>query len=241
MKTPLHLFALRVTKYSDSKSILSAYTLQHGRMAFAIPAGAGREASRRRALFMPMTPIECISDIRPDREIHTLSEPRALMALHNTHSNPVKSAICLFLAEVLSVTLRESENDAALWHYIYRSIEALDSLRTDKVANFHICFMMGLSQFLGISPDTSYYKEGMTFDMVDATFRLSAPLHSNYQAGSNARLVKTLTRLNYRNMHKLRLAKADRNAILDEILRYYTMHYVSLGNLKSLDVLRALF
>ncbi|MDE5662357.1 MAG: recombination protein O N-terminal domain-containing protein, partial [Muribaculaceae bacterium] len=50
MYTHLDCIALRTTKVSDSKNLLSAWTRTHGRLTFSLPAGAGREARRRRAL-----------------------------------------------------------------------------------------------------------------------------------------------------------------------------------------------
>ncbi|MDE6153062.1 MAG: recombination protein O N-terminal domain-containing protein, partial [Muribaculaceae bacterium] len=53
MYTTLDCIALRTVRHSDRHSILSAYTRQRGRMSFLIPAGNGREATRRRAMLMP--------------------------------------------------------------------------------------------------------------------------------------------------------------------------------------------
>ncbi len=54
MLRTLNLIPLRVIPYSDRNSILSAYSRELGRVSFVVPAGAGREARRRRALLMPM-------------------------------------------------------------------------------------------------------------------------------------------------------------------------------------------
>ena len=50
MYEPLECIALRTTRISDSKSLLSVWERTRGRLTFAIPAGASREARRRRAL-----------------------------------------------------------------------------------------------------------------------------------------------------------------------------------------------
>ena len=241
MKTHLELVVLRVTKYNDKKSILTAYALQHGRIAFAIPAGNGRETIRRKALFMPLALTECVADIRPGRDIHTLSEPRAIIPLLNNYRHPIKNALCMFLSEVLLNVVREPISDPAIWEFISRSIVLLDSLPSTHTSNYHICFMLGLAQLLGISPDESSYKPGYVFDMVDAIFRPSTPMHSDYLIGEESDVVHTLLRLKYHNMHKFKASRTERNRILDSILHYYTLHYTSMSNLKTLDVLRALF
>ena len=43
------------------------------------------------------------------------------------------------------------------------------------------------------------------------------------------------------NMHIFRLSRADRNAILDLLLQYYSTHFGSTSSLRSLAVVRSLF
>ncbi len=241
MKRHLHLIALRTVKYSDRHNILIAYSRECGRVAFAIPAGAGREASRRRALLMPLGLVECVADIRPGQDVLLMHEPRAGMALHGIHAHPVKSAVALFLAEVLAVVLREGPADETLYEYVSRSVAMLDSIRADRVANFHLCFLYGLGRHLGIEPDMDGYRPGTVFDMVDGCFRMSAPMHRHYLPSTEAAAVAALSRMTYVNMHRFRMSRHERNNLLDGILRYYSLHYTALGSLKSLDVLRVLF
>ena len=44
MLRELHCIALRTIKYNERHSILSAYSLEVGRVSFLVPAGAGKEA-----------------------------------------------------------------------------------------------------------------------------------------------------------------------------------------------------
>lgn len=169
-----------------------------------------------------------------------MKEPKADIISHGIHSNPIKSALALFIAELLSVVLREYQEDKALFMFLRQSIERLNDA-TVGVANFHLCFLFRLGRFVGIEPDVSTYQEGRIFDMVDGTFRLTAPLHSQYLSPQDSAVVALLSRMSYDNMHKFRLSRENRNQMLDVILEYYTIHYASLSSLKSIDVLRALF
>ncbi len=240
MYQQLHCIALRTIKYSERHSILSAYSLELGRISFLIPAGAGREAVRRRALMMPLGTFECIGDIRQGRDIHTMREPRATKVQHGIHSHPVKGAIALFIAEVLSAVLRENQEDLALYAFLEYAIEKLNSTG-DSVSNFHICFLYRLGRFIGIEPDISTYREGRIFDMLDGTFRNTAPLHTNYLKQEAATVVAALSRMTFDNMHRFKFNRYQRHELLDTILKYYTIHYATLSSLRSIDVLRALF
>ena len=51
--------ALKMTRYSDTQSILTAYSREWGKVAFAVSVGKGKGASRLRALTMPLGLVEC--------------------------------------------------------------------------------------------------------------------------------------------------------------------------------------
>lgn len=240
MKQTLNLIALRTIRHNERHNIFTAYSLECGRMAFAVPAGGGKVASRMRALMMPLSMLECEADVRPGREVHLLGNVRTLMPLHSIAANPVKNSLALFLAEVLGAVLREGPPDAGVWHYVAHGICQLESMPPNRLANFHLCFLTGLASCLGIAPDCAGYRCGMTFDMVDARFRTTAPLHSAFLGPDEAQAVGTLLRLTYANMHRWRLDRATRARVLDGILEYYTLHHTALNNLRSLDVLHAL-
>ncbi len=240
MLRPLHCIALRTIKYNERHSILSAYSLELGRVSFLVPAGAGREAARRRALLMPLGTFECIADMRHGQDIHIMKEPRADVITHGIHSHPVKSAVALFIAELLSIVLRESQEDAALYAYLRQAIKRFNDVSVGT-ANFHICFLFRLGRFIGIEPDVSTYRPGSVFDMVDGRFRLTAPMHSHYLNPEDADVVAALSRMTFDNMQRFRLSRENRNRILDVILDYYAIHYASLSSLRSIDVLRSLF
>lgn len=241
MKQKMQFIALRTVRYSDRHSILSGYSLEFGRVAFAIAAGSGREAVRRRALLMPLSIVECVADIKPGREVSVMHEPRSLSPLMGLRTNPVKSSVALFLAEVLGVVLRDGPPDAALYNYMCRSIGVLDVLPAERSANFHICFLWGLGRFIGIEPDTEEYRPGMIFDMADGRFRLTAPLHRHYLDAGQSEVVASLSRMTFANMWLFRMNRRQRNELLDGILTYYSLHYTGLQSLRSLDVLRELF
>lgn len=241
MKETLHLIALRTIRHNERNSVLTAYTLEHGMMAFLQPAGAGKEAARRRALLMPMGLVEGVADIRPGRDIHPIGQLTAPLPLQSLRSNPIKSSVAMFLAEVILSLHRESQPDAAVWHYIKESIVALDAIPANEAANFHITFLVRMMPLLGIMPDISTYKPGSVFDMANGVFRSSAPLHRDYLTSDRAALLPRLSQITYINMHLFKHTRDERARLLDGLLHYYTLHYAPMTSLRTLDILRTLF
>lgn len=237
----MHIVALRTVRYSDSQNILTAYSREAGRVAFLLPAGGGKEAVRRRCLLQPMSMAEIVAQVTPGREIHRLGEVRPMMPTHGIAANPVKTSVALFLAEVLGVALREGGADQRVFDYIAHSIEVLDATPTGSVANFHLCFLWGLGEMLGIAPDTGNYAEGKVFDMTDGTFRRTPPLHNDYLMSEEARGVARLGRMTYANMGRFRMSRTERDHVLELMLRYFSIHHADMSGIRSLEILRSLF
>lgn len=236
----LSLIALKVTKHSDKQSILTALSRERGRMSLAIPAGTGKSAARIRALTMPLCVLECVAEHHPGREIVPMRQARQLMPLSSIHSNPVKQMVAMFIAEILNALLRETNEDAALFDFITRSIAILEEADASGTANFHICFLYQLGRLLGIEPDTSTYFPGRILDIRDGIWRASFPLHSDYLTPEESAAAFRLSRMTFSNYYIYRYAREERNRILDLLLNYLSVHYVSLRNIHSLEILRSM-
>lgn len=240
MYQPLHCIALRTIKYNDKNSILSVYSLEMGRLSFLVSAGNGREANRRRAMFMPLSIFECVASIKPGRDLHTMRDPRVLVPLHGLHTHPMKGSVAMFIAEMLNGVLRETQSDDATFAFLIDAISRFDVM--DKgIANYHLCFLYRLGRFIGIEPDISTYREGSVFDMQDGRFRMTPPLHHKYLGVEDSRVLAMLSRITFDNMRFYRFNRNQRNEMLDKILEYYAIHYSSLSQMQSLDVLRCLW
>lgn len=244
MKEKINFVALRTTKVNDSMSILSAYSLEHGRISFVVNASKGREANRRRALLMPLGVIECQAELKPGRGLYFMSEPHSLVAVERIYSNPVKNAVALFLAEFLNVATKESAPDAPLFRYIVESIVRLAESGSRQAANFHICFLMRLGVFMGIEPDFSTWRRGYLFDMAEGVFKRQVDTLGlrNVLDLSESEALHRLRRLNFDNFGYWRFGQNERREVLEKILIYYSMHLTAaLSSLRSFDVLRMLF
>lgn len=243
MYKSLDCIALRTIRYSDKNSILTAYTRQAGRLSFLIPAGTGRQAGRLRALLMPMGRFECVADIRPGRDIYQIRDVKAVVL--PPVADPLRSTLALFIADMLSMLLREPIADSLLFDFLDESLRRLEgssaasgSLRGAGLLNFHICFLLRLARFLGIEPDWHTYKEGSVFDLSDGIFRQSPPLHRHFLPPGESQVAQLLGRMTFRNLGHYRFSRFERNTILDRILLYYQTHYPSVGEPGSLSILR---
>lgn len=241
MKQVLHIISLRTVRHSDKHNIVRAYSREQGNVAFAVSAGKTAEAMRRRAMLMPLGVVECVGVRRPGSDIMMMSDARSIYQGASMRLDPAKNAVTLFVAEFLGVVLREGAPDERMYDFLTACIKVLDGASGRGVANFHICFLVGMARMLGVMPDTEGYREGMLFDMLDGCFRVTAPLHSRWLNANESRGAAMLGRMNFGNMHRYRYSRKERNDVLDGILRYYESHYGGVRDMKSPGVLRELF
>lgn len=236
----MHCIALRTVRLSDSKNLLSVWSREAGRITFAVPAGASREARRRRAITAPLGAFEGVCDIRPDREIHSVRDVMPMAGSAAMNPSPQQTLTSLFLAEVLDRLLASCAPDDVLSDYLFSSFEIFKNLKGRAAANFHLLFLFGLSYFTGIAPDLDGYARGAVFDLRDGRFRTAEPLHHDIVEGDMARALPLLAALPLSKGGRLRLSREQRNDALDMILRYFSFHLVPLDSIKSLEILRGL-
>ena len=101
--------------------------------------------------------------------------------------------------------------------------------------------MMRLSRFIGFMPNVDDYVEGDFFDMRNACFVRTSPLHPDYLSPEDASHVITLLRMNFETMHLFRLTRSERNRIVDIIILYYRLHVASFPEMRSLNIVRELW
>lgn len=242
MYRQIECISLRTVRHSDSHSILTAYSRELGRLSLSLPAGKGRGAMRLRSLLMPLGRFECVADMRPNREIHPMRDVRPLGM--PPVADPVRSSVALFIADFLTGVLREQATDQRLYAFLDEAVSALSDttsplrLSSPSLANFHICFLVRLTRYLGIEPDASTYLPGRYFDMGGGVFTPFPPATRNFLPAGESEMAATLLRLTFRNMGRLRLSRFERNTILDRLLQYYRTHFPSIAEPRSLDILR---
>ncbi len=231
---------LHVIRYNDKHSIAQVYTDMRGRMALLLPQGATRAARMRNAMFMPLSVLEFEACVVPGREIVSFKDCRYVMSPSGIYASPEKSAVAMFMCELLGRSIQESERNEPLFNFITASVQLLDSIERG-VANFHICFLYHLGAFIGIQPDTATYHEGYWFDMINGVFSSSHPMHTNVLAPRAAAVIMLLSRMTFANLHHFRFNREQRNEILDIAISYYKLHNSTIGAMKSPDILRQLF
>ena len=226
--------------YNEKYAIIYMYTEAFGRASYLVSRMRGKRGGLSKALFAPLTVWELEVDHRPKRDLHRIKEAHVCFPLTAVAGDPVKSMVALFLSEVLFRVVREQEPDLRLFQYLYESIHLLEY--ADKgIANFHLVFLLGLLQPLGIFPSVESYHPGDYFDMLNGLFTDALPLHSHFLNETDSAAFVRLLRIGFENMALFGFSRQDRHAIIQHILTYYRLHLPDFHEIISLSILQSLF
>ncbi len=240
MQEKLEGIVINVIKYNEKHNIAHVYTNKLGMLGFLVRQGTTHASRMRNAMFMPLSLIEFEARLQPSRELGTLHDVRRTAMLMSIYSDPMKNAVAMFLSELLSHTIHEQEQNMVLYSYIRSCILRLEEAQS-SVANFHICFLYQLGQFIGIQPDIDSYQEGYWFNMNEGVFTKHPHAGVKSLPPPQAQVLPLLSRMTFDNMHHFKFSREQRNEMLEIILGYYRLHHSTLGSLRSPDVLQQLF
>lgn len=231
---------LRSIKYNDSTYIVDIYTKQRGRTSFSVKVSRSRKGSIKPNLLQPLSMLEFEADFRPINNLHTIREAKFYYPFKSISGNPYKSAVGLYLAEILYYSLREETQNTTLFTYLTHSLQWLDESE-DNISNFHLVFLIHLLRFLGLYPNTENYRKGDYFDLQNACFTPQPPFHPSFLNPEEASYLLYLMRINYKTMHLYSMTQRVRRRCLSVINEYYRLHLPEFPNLHSLEILSQLF
>ena len=234
---------LDIVKHSDRHNVVTLYTRSRGRMAFLSTASKGKVGKMKNSRIMPLACISADINLKGNRDLHLLPSVAPICVWRTLYFDPVKSSLVFFLSEFLNNLLRHSQADTNLWDFIRDSLFRLDETPSDKLANFHIAFLVRLLPLVGINPPVSDYRNGDFFNMEKAEF-ISNPISRNAPNLLNqydSSTLPVLSRINFENNHLFRFSRQNRQRTLSLLLRYYSLHLPVSSNLKTLEILHSLF
>lgn len=240
MEQKLKGIVLHTVKYNDSSVIVNLYTEENGRISLLAPIARSRKSLIKASMFQPLTFLDLEIDYRPNAHLNKIKEAKISLPFKSIPFHPLKSAIALFIAEFLHKALSEESQNLPLFTYLHYSIQWLDEC-TQNYSNFHLVFLMRLSRFIGLYPNTEKYHSGDLFDLQNACFCSQPPLHRAILPAEEAKLLLQLIRMNYKTMHLFKMNRVQRNRCLAVIIDYYRLHLPGFQELKSISVLQDLF
>jgi DNA repair protein RecO (recombination protein O) len=210
-------------KYGDTSIISKIYTEEFGLQTYIVNGVRSKTSKNKIALFQSLTLLDMVVYHKENRDINRISEIKCNTVFHSIPFEQKKISMVIFIAELLSKTLKEHYQNKELFELILHSISYLDEIK-ERYENLHLQFMIQLASFLGFSP-------GSVEDIIEE-IRLSLSeeeknILSHLMVAAPDEYVK--------------MSNHTRRHLLDCLVRYYSIHIENFGTLNSLSVLQEIF
>ena len=225
-------------KYKDNDLIVKCYTQHLGIVSFLLRGVLkSNKSSSKVAYFQLLSQLQLIINYNSNRSLQVIKDTKLNHIYSSLHSNIAKSAIVMFLSEVLSSTLKEEEPNESLFSYLETTLLWLDT--QNESSNFHLLFLLNLTKYLGFYPDTNQIDDPY-FNLTEGKFE-DKHLDIYTITGENLTLLKTLLGTKFDTLSEIKINSKQRQSFLNMLLQYYELHLGNFKTPKSLQVFNQVF
>lgn len=231
---------LHYIKYGESSVIATIFTREFGRQTYIVNAIRRQKSKNKAGMLQPLFLVELEAYQKKTRDIQRIKTIKSKQVYQNIPYDITKSTQALFLAELLYKTIREQESYVELFDFIKHNLLYFD-LMEDHFSNFHLYFLLRLTEYLGFMPDTSKIGFEGWFDMRKGAIVPFEPSHPMFANKEVTEYFIKLSYLTLNNLGELTISRSMRDALLNVLIDYYHQHFDHLGEIKSSKVLKEIF
>ena len=215
----------RSTKYGESSLILEVYTEERGIRKYIVSGVRKARSSTPASKLQLMNLVSLIAYERPGKDLTRLKEVQPARIYTRIPFEVERGTVGLFMLEVARNSIRESEENPALFDYLFDSFAFLDET-AGPIVLVHLHFLLGLTAYLGFLPAGAYS---------EAT---PLPGHTEYLDGPRAALMYRLLHAEREELAAITTTREERGGLLTDLLRYYRHHIEGMREINSLAILR---
>ena len=223
--------ALLNHKYGEGAVIAKVFTEEYGLKSFSVKRNKSKKSKNKILLLDKMNLLTINAKNNSKKEIQYLSEINLAYAYQNTSLK--NKLIRLFIAEVLSKALIDSERNINLFQFIWDTNTQIDNLENVN-NNFCIIFLIQLSEFLGISPST----ENIDLPYFNLNSGNFTDIKNKNEEIIKGEIINYFKRLIIKE--NVIIPYQSRQELIKILFRYYSIHHINLSNIKSYEVIESL-
>ncbi|MGI9552216.1 MAG: DNA repair protein RecO [Aurantibacter sp.] len=238
MQVTTKALVLSSLKYGDTSLIARIYTASDGLKSYLLKGIlTSKKGKIKAAYFQPLMQLEIVAVHKNKGTLESIREVKIGYHYRSLHTDMTKNAIVLFLAEMLGNSIYEEEPNEELFRFLEASLQWLDT--HDKIANFHLFFLLNLTKYLGFYPDTENIS-APHFNLLEGVFT-DLPSGGTMVTGENLMLFKQLLGTNFDAIHSITMKKTNRQELLRSLVLYFELHLQGFRKPRSLVILNELF
>ena len=230
----LRAFVLTHRPYGEKGHILHCLTDGLGRQSYFLPSIRSKNAALRASMLLPLTPLQLIARDSEKDQLERIKEASLIWHPGYMHGHPVKSAICLMIAELLDHLFIEKTDQSALWDFLDRELRRFDASPEEDLL-FALWMCVRLMDHSGSSIPAPNDSPGY-FDLQSAEWSsLEGADHLDAQASS---LLAEVLQKDWSLLRPEDSEAHSRRALMEGLQRFWIWHHPEMRALKSLEVVR---
>ena len=233
MKYKSRAIALSYLKQGESSIIAKIFTEEKGLQSFIVKGVRAKKAKKKLGLFQPLQLLNINATLITKNSLQYISE---ISIAHNQVSDGIdmkKNFISIFVAEVISKVLLETEKDKALFKFIWELKNNLSNF--EKInPNFPLIFLIGLSEQLGFLPSKDQI-DGDYFNLEFGEFTNNQQQLNHFIKKDNSYYLRKLL-----ENKDINIPYKNRNKILLHLIQYYKLQHHELKNMTSHLIIESL-
>ena len=233
MKYKSRAIALSYLKQGESSIIAKIFTEEKGLQSFIVKGVRAKKAKKKLGLFQPLQLLNINATLITKNSLQYISE---ISIAHNQVSDGIdmkKNFISIFVAEVISKVLLETEKDKALFKFIWELKNSLSNY--EKInPNFPLIFLIGLSEQLGFLPSKDQI-DGDYFNLEFGEFTNNQQQLNHFIKKDNSYYLRKLL-----ENKDINIPYKNRNKILLHLIKYYKLQHHELKNMTSHLIIESL-
>lgn len=226
---------LHTVKYSETSVIAKIYTEVFGLLSFIVKGVRSSKSKNKASLMQPLTVLDMEISYRENKGLQFIKEFRRAYTYTSLPFDTLKSAIALFLLEVVSKAIREHETNDEMFVFLEEALVALDK-EEQLNPDFHLLFMLQFARHLGFMPHDNYSESNNRFEMLEGVFVQSEALTSTLLDEQESLLLHRLMQNPLFLQVTPKITRSERKQALNNLIRYYQLHIENF-NLRSPEVL----
>ena len=228
---------LQSVRYGDTSLIVKVFTRKQGLKSYMLKGAFNRGSKNRAALFQNLNVINYVEVGKPKSgTLNYLKDAQLSLVYHSLPMVMNKSAIMMYVSELLSKTITEQEQNEGLFDFIVSSLQWLDLVEQDY-ASFPLFFTLELTRHLGFYPKANH-QAGFCFDMMEGAFAHDYPLHPYYFDAETAALLASLLNVGIDEASRQPLRLSQRRELLDGLIVFMRLHAPVMKDFHSHEVLK---
>lgn len=209
----------RFTRFRESSIIVTIFTELLGLQSYIVNGvRSGKARGSKIALYQPLTLLDLVVYHRENANINRIKEIKCLYPSHSLSTNIHKATVCMFMNEIINKTVKEEAHAGEVFSFLFNSLLTLDH-QEERYENFPLVFLIKLSRYLGFGAHA--------VDQVAGPGALDR---------STENLLGELLEADY--TRQIKVSPAQRRVILELLIGFYKEHIETLGEIKSVQVLR---